>query len=123
VNNILGITQRHATIGVMAAMMAAGAGWASPALAASGWQGVASFTFPTGQVSQQVGYNCPTAFPVAHSGSFAMNAAGQVASVFLTYNGTRIDIPSFSEWAWHFYFPNGAPAGVTAQFDVYCAKK
>jgi hypothetical protein len=123
VKNIFSVTQKIATVGVMAGMMAFGAGWASPALAAAGWQGVASFTFPTGQVSQQIGYDCPSAFPIAHSGSFAMNAAGQISNVLLTFNGTRIDIPSFSQWAWHFYFPAGAPAGVTVLYDVYCAKK
>jgi len=95
----------------------------TPAQAAVGWQEISTFNVPTGQVSQQFGYNCPADAQVAHSGSFAMNATGQTSQVFLTYNGTRLDIPSFSEWAWHFYWPSGAPAGTVILFDVYCAKR
>jgi hypothetical protein len=100
-------------------------GCAQPALAAAGWQTVGSFTVATGTVGQQIGYNCPSQFPVAHNGSYAMNAVGQASQVYLTFNGSRIDESpaSFSEWAWHFYWPAGAPAGITILLDVYCAKK
>jgi hypothetical protein len=113
------------TLALCAITMAAvaGLGQATPAQAVTpGWQGVATYNVPTGLVSLQYGYNCPTIYPTAHNGSFAMNSVGQTSQVSLTFNGTRIDIPSFSEWAWHFYWPNGAPAGVSIQFDVYCEK-
>jgi hypothetical protein len=108
---------RGAIVGATATIALASA---APALA--GWQSVGTFNFAPGVVSQQIGFNCPRNLPVAHSGSFAFNAVGQKTAVYLTFNGTRIDIPSFSEWAWHFYFPNGAPAGVSVALDVYCAK-
>jgi hypothetical protein len=123
VKNISRVTQKTATAGVLAGMMAAGAGWASPALAAAGWQTIETFNIPTGEVSLQLGYACPSAFPIAHSGSYSMNATGQVSDVFVTSNGARIDVPNFSQWAWHFYFPGGAPAGVSVLYDAYCAKK
>ena len=118
--------KRHGlAICAVAAVTVAGLGLATPARAASGWQGVATFNVPTGQVNQQYGYNCPSNFPIAHSGTFAMNATGQASQVFLSFNGTRIDEtpPNFNAWAWHFYWPAGAPAGITILFDAYCAKK
>jgi hypothetical protein len=104
----------------IAAVAVASLGFARSAQAAEGWQGVSTFNVPKGQVNQQYGYNCPAAYPHATNGSFAMNAAGQTSQVFLSFNGPRIDIPSFSEWAWHFYWPAGAPVGVSILFDVYC---
>jgi len=108
----------------IAAIAAASIGLAKPASAAAGWQAVGSFSVPTGQVNQQIGYNCPAAFPVAYNGSYAFNATGQASQVYLTFNGTRIDESpaSFSEWAWHFYWPGGAPAGTTVLLDIYCKK-
>jgi YVTN family beta-propeller protein len=87
-----------------------------------GWQGISTFNVLKGEVNQQYGYDCPAAYPVAVNGSFAMNAAGQTSQFFLSFNGPRIDIPSFSEWAWHFYWPAGAPAGISILFDVYCVQ-
>lgn len=105
-----------------AAVSMMGLSAAAPAHAAAGWQGTSSFTFVTGEVNQQIGYNCPSNLPIAHSGAFAFNSVGQTAEVYLSFNGPRIDIGQLGNWAWHFYFPSGAPAGTTAQFNVYCAK-
>jgi hypothetical protein len=119
---LTGRSSRRLTTWSAVAATAAGMAFAAPAPAQAKWLSVGTFSFATGVVSQQIGYNCPASLPVAVSGSFAFNAIGQSTPVYLTFNGTRIDIPSFSEWAWHFYFPNGAPAGVTVQLDVYCVK-
>lgn len=100
-------------------------GFSAPAMAASGWQQVGEVTIPTGEAGVQEGFNCPANLPVAHSGAFAMNSVGQTSQVYLSFNGPRIDetTPDFTGWAWHFYWPAGAPAGITIKFDVYCAKK
>jgi len=104
-------------------------GWVNPAssktTAKAGWQPVGSFDVPTDQTNQHVGMNCPTAFPVVHSGAFAMNSVGQASNFSLSFNGPRIDEmpPDFAAWGWHFFWPDGAPAGITILFDVYCEKK
>jgi len=116
-------TQKRYALAMCAVAGTVSLGLATPARAAAGWQTISSFNVPTGEVNLQYSYNCPKTFPIAHSGSFAMNGTGQSSQVFLTYSGTRIDIPSYSEWAWHFYWPGGAPAGITILFNGYCAKK
>jgi hypothetical protein len=108
---------------IAAAVLIGGAGFATTAHAAAGWQAVGTANIPTGTVNQQLGYTCPSNLPVALNGSYAFNSTGQASQVFLTFNGTRIDIPSFGQWAWHFYWPGGAPAGTTVLLDVYCVKK
>src|ERR1700733_4573340 len=106
------------------AVLAVIAGGATQAQAAAGWQGIATYNVTTGLQSLTYTYPCPTTgTTIAHSGSYAMNSVGQSSEVFLTYSGTRLDEPSFKNWAWHFYWPGGAPAGITILFDVYCAKK
>jgi hypothetical protein len=118
-------TRRGLPITAIAGFAAATLGVAQPVWAAAGWQTVGTFNVATGTTGQQIGYNCPSQFPVAHNGSYAMNGVGQASQVYLTFNGTRIDQSpaSFSEWAWHFYWPAGAPSGITILLDVYCAKK
>jgi hypothetical protein len=95
---------------------------ATPAAATTGWQTPSTFNIPTGQVNQQIGYNCPATTPIAHDGSFAFNSVGQTSEVYLSFNGPRFDIPSKTEWAWHFFWPAGAPAGTSVILNVYCAK-
>jgi hypothetical protein len=91
-------------------------------LIAHGWQANATYNVPTNTVSLQYGFNCPSAFPVAWSGAFAFNSTGQSSEVYLTFNGPRIDIPSYNNWAWHFYWPGGSPAGTSLLFSVSCQK-
>jgi hypothetical protein len=111
--------------GIVAALaLAAGLGGvAAPAQAAAGWQPVETYDVPTGLANLQLGINCPGGLPVAHSGAYAMNNVGQTSQVYLTFNGPRIDIPSYNNWAFHFYWPAGAPAGIAIQYNVYCTKK
>ena len=73
---------------------------------------------PTGQSDVFYTYNCPGDAPVAHNGSFE-NSIGS-SQVFLTFNGTRLDIPSFGQWSWHFYWPAGGAGGTAIKFDVNC---
>jgi hypothetical protein len=94
-------------------------------LSAKGWQGNASFSFPTNTTSIFLHEDCPASFPVVVNGAFAFNGTGQTSQVFLGYNGPRIDEnpPSYTEWGWHFYWPGGSPAGTTALFSLFCAKR
>jgi hypothetical protein len=108
------------------ALVAAGAlacGFAAPAQAADGWQGNSSFDVPTGRNGQQYGRDCPAGYN-AVSGAFAFNAVGQQDSITLSFNGPRIDeaTPDLKSWGWHFWWPNGAKAGETILFNIYCIK-
>jgi hypothetical protein len=116
------ITHLIASIALPAVALCAVAAATPAAAATAGWQSPSTFDIPTGQVNQQISYNCPTTIPVAHIGSFAFNSVGQASDVFLTFNGPRFDIPSKAQWAWHFFWPAGAPAGVSVILNVYCAK-
>jgi len=106
--------------------VALGLGLASPAWSASpGWQPISEFSPATGQTTLEYTYPCPTAFPIASSGGFETNSIGQASDTVLTANGPRFDegtATAFKAWAWHFFWPNGAPAGITIQFSVYCKK-
>src|SRR5271157_196311 len=106
------------------ALVAAGAlacGFAAPAQAADGWQGNSSFDVPAGRQGQQYGRDCPVGY-TAVSGAFAFNAVGQQDSITLSFNGPRIDeaTPDLKSWGWHFFWPNGAKAGETILFNIYC---
>lgn len=99
----------------------------APAQAASpGWQPVvANVTIPQGQTTHFFELNCPAAFPVVISGSYAFNSLGQASGVAVGFNGPRIDEspPQFNGWGWNFNFIGGAPAGVTVSLDIDCQKR
>ncbi len=78
---------------------------------------------PTGRKGQQYGRDCPVGYN-AVSGAFAFNAVGQEDSITLSFNGPRIDeaTPDLRSWGWHFWWPNGAKAGETILFNIYCIK-
>ena len=89
-----------------------------------GWQAPSTLSIPAGRTSQFVGEQCKAPADVVWNGAFAMNSVGQSSNVSLGFNGPRIDEnpPDFSSWGWHFFWPNGAPAGVTITFSVLCQK-
>jgi hypothetical protein len=93
------------------------------AQAKTGWQKPGSFTFSEGETTQQIGMNCPTGL-IAQNGAFQMNSVGQSDNVELTFNAPRYDesTPDYNSWGWHFHWPDGAAAGESATFDVYCVK-
>lgn len=108
------------------ALVVAGAlacGFAAPAQAADGWQENSQFDVPAGRRGQQYGRNCPAGYN-AVSGAFAFNAIGQEDLISLSFNGPRIDeaTPDLSSWGWHFWWPNGAKAGETILFNIYCVR-
>jgi hypothetical protein len=49
---------------------------------------------------------------------------GRENSITLSFNGPRIDeaTPDLRSWGWHFWWPNGAKAGETILFNIYCIK-
>jgi hypothetical protein len=101
-------------------------GQPAPAQAAvAGWQGVVAFSYPQGQQTHFYEINCPAAFPVVVSGSYAFNSVGQASGVAVGFSGPRIDEspPQFNGWGWNFNFVNGAPAGVTVLLDINCQKR
>jgi hypothetical protein len=117
----ISIFRRRTVLLVVAGLI----GFATPAWAANrGWQTPYLFNVAAGQTTQQFGMNCPPDFPVVVSGAFAANAVGQTSQVSLSFNGPRIDEnpPDLNAWGWHFDWPQGAPAGLTIKFDVYCVK-
>ena len=61
-------------------------------------------------------------FPLRRIGLFEMNSVGQSSQVYVAYNGPRYDEnpPAYNVWGFHFYWPNGAPAGVTINFNAMC---
>jgi hypothetical protein len=118
--------RRRSCTPAVLSLVAAGAlacGFAAPVQAADGWQGNSSFDVPTGRVGQQYGRDCPVRYN-AVSGAFAFNAVGQQDSITLSFNGPRIDeaTPDLRSWGWHFWWPNGAKAGETILFNIYCIK-
>jgi hypothetical protein len=85
------------------------------------WIATGTASIPQGTGSIQIGMNCPNGL-IASSGAFALNAAGQSTQVSLSFDGPRIDEspPAYSSWGWHFFFPGGAPSGVSGLFTLYC---
>lgn len=96
----------------------------APLITSKGWQANGTYSFPTGTTSIFLHMSCPASFPIVMSGAFALNGTGQTSDVSLGFNGPRIDetTPTYNEWGWHFYWPNGSPAGVTGVFSVFCVK-
>jgi hypothetical protein len=107
---------------VLPAVAALVGGFVTPAWSFSGWQPTATYDVPTGLTSLFYHYPCPSGSLRAVSGGFATNSIGQTSNFSLGFDGPRLDEspPSFHEWGWHFYWPAGAPAGVTINFSVYC---
>lgn len=97
-------------------------GFVDPANAASGWQTPSTFAVPTGETSLFYHYPCPSNAGVVWNGGYSMNSIGQTSEVYLGFNGPRLDESpvSYAEWGWHFYWPGGAPAGITITFNVFC---
>jgi hypothetical protein len=121
------IEKRQITVAKIGAAMALAGlfacGFVAPSKAATaGWQSPFLFSVATGTVNQFFSYNCPGAFPVAQNGAFEMNSVGQSSQVYVAYNGPRYDEnpPAYNVWGFHFYWPNGAPAGVTINFNAMC---
>jgi hypothetical protein len=121
------IEKRQITVAKIGAAMALAGlfacGFVAPSQAATaGWQSPFLFSVATGTVNQFFSYNCPGAFPVAQNGAFEMNSVGQSSQVYVAYNGPRYDEnpPAYNVWGFHFYWPNGAPAGVTINFNAMC---
>jgi hypothetical protein len=120
------LNRRRSCTPAVLAFVAAGAlacGSAAPAQADDGWQGNSEFDVPTGRKGQQYGRDCPVGYN-AVSGAFAFNDVGQEDSITLSFNGPRIDeaTPDLRSWGWHFWWPNGAKAGETILFNIYCIK-
>ena len=114
----------------LVALAAAGllaSGFVAPAQAgSSGWQTPSTYTgVVAGQTELFYHYPCPASPDIVWNGAYAMNSVGQSSEVYLGFNGPRLDEnpASYAEWGWHFYWPAGAPAGVTITFNVFCGWK
>jgi len=86
-----------------------------------GWQGVYTYTVPTGWPNGFFTYDCPAGL-VARSGAFFPNPTFQARGINLGVNGPRIDGGNYNAWGLEYNIPGGAPAGQTILFDVYCTK-
>jgi len=118
-------TDQAVVVGNVLTVKASPCGMAAPLVVTRGWQGIATYSVPTGTPSLEYTYPCPASFPVAWNGGYEFVGSAQTDNVNTTAVGPRLDEGSstgFAAYAWHFTWPNGSPAGTQIYFDAFCQK-
>jgi hypothetical protein len=118
-------TDQAVMVGNVLTVKASPCGMAAPAVVTRGWQGIYTYDVAAGLKSLEFSYPCPSSFAVAWNGGYEFVGSAQTDTVYTTAVGPRLDEgPStgFAVYAWHFYWPDGAPAGTQIYFDAFCQK-